>query len=801
MRDRKPHFQISICLSSVLIWVAGCTPSAELATSPKKVEAEISADEILQTVLQQYSDATSYQDQAVLYLSYRLEGRAIREPHPWSVAWNRKGQFSANLFNTKLRNDGEALSCYVYDIQTGNIDNQHVLVPGAGFKHILNDKIASHFVFGTSELPLDSIETQTNNRLIQPMFGFMDQTLLPDWLQQPDQLKKLDDDQSLGVDCYVVQLFHDQRIYQIWIDKHSGIIEQIQLPLQFLDSQILAADQVSQLRFVVRFHDAKLNQTIPPERIKIPDRLASKTVRNFVELPEALPSERLGEKISDFKLQTPNGQAFDLRDSKVTALLWVADFNASNLLQQLDQFADELQNPDVDVVAVYSDDLVDTNDSASKKLRSEILQTVSEPSFRLAYDAQLEFGSALLQLKSIPSLVVLDKDKTLQYVQAIDEEYWTEQSKVAVTRVAKSENLWSEMKADYNKFLDEYTQQVAAQGMVKADRQLVKSVSLNDWTQLTPIVAWQNDQLTAPGNIHVPDGSKRIFVLDGSQSVVELDSAGNIVDQIRLDVPADVAINRIRSLTLPDGSLTFVAFSMLGKKAYVFDDNWKPVFKFGTPSGAGITESQLVPNGGKFEAWISCLGESGLAKTNGEDQLSTLLKFPCRSFYKSSTHLYAISQSGFFVDDAKIALGGNMELAGQWNYKYLRPDPSSPDQCFVVAVDEQNKWHIRSVRFDGTTLWAHAVPAQFLDTTVDPVVISNSSRGPVIGLVYDRHVAIVMEDSIEILSNELDNPPTGFSFFNAGEYFALASFGQIVKAYTLKQVQSKIISVSSKASQ
>ena len=128
--------------------LAGCDQQEIVQEQPKSVQDDLRADEILGAIVEQYSGASSYKDSAVLYLSYRLDGRAIQEPHPWSVAWDRGGRFAADLFNAKIRCDSTKLSCYVFDIESGNIDNQHLLVDAAKFEALLNDPIASHFISG-----------------------------------------------------------------------------------------------------------------------------------------------------------------------------------------------------------------------------------------------------------------------------------------------------------------------------------------------------------------------------------------------------------------------------------------------------------------------------------------------------------------------------------------------------------------------------------------------------------------------------------------------------------------------------
>lgn len=184
---------IWLLAASLLLFVSpGCNQEDDGEAAETPVADSRSATEILRTTLDLYSRASSYQDKAVLYLTYRLNGRAIQEPHPWSIAWQDTGEFSADWFNARIRCDGGQFSCYVYDIETGNIDNQQILIP-AGSRDLVvqlfDDKIARHFLCGTSELPLDELETEHQNRLVQPLLCFFDSAVTVAWLQQPEHLK------------------------------------------------------------------------------------------------------------------------------------------------------------------------------------------------------------------------------------------------------------------------------------------------------------------------------------------------------------------------------------------------------------------------------------------------------------------------------------------------------------------------------------------------------------------------------------------------------------------------------------
>ena len=150
---------------------AGCQPESgqRLEQGRSLTEDGVSATDIFSRMIHKYRNADQYSDKGVLYMSYRLEGRPIQEPQPWAIAVGDQGEFSADLFNAQIRCDGRLLSCYVYDIESGNLDNQRLLLPVTDelpINKLFADKIASHFIAGFSEMPLDATQPKEQTQLM-----------------------------------------------------------------------------------------------------------------------------------------------------------------------------------------------------------------------------------------------------------------------------------------------------------------------------------------------------------------------------------------------------------------------------------------------------------------------------------------------------------------------------------------------------------------------------------------------------------------------------------------------------------
>jgi len=154
-----------VSLLYCLVLAAGCTKQS--ANNTKQASKDTPAvaqngEELWRETLRAYSTADSYRDEAVLYLSYRLHGQLIQEPQPWAVRWTNDQKLATNLFNSQIRADGSRLGCYIFDIETANLDNQWLVLQQSNappLDTMFADGMARYFAGGFAEIPLDETPT------------------------------------------------------------------------------------------------------------------------------------------------------------------------------------------------------------------------------------------------------------------------------------------------------------------------------------------------------------------------------------------------------------------------------------------------------------------------------------------------------------------------------------------------------------------------------------------------------------------------------------------------------------------
>ena len=526
------------------------------------------------------------------------------------------------------------------------------------------------------------------------MIGFFEKELLPSWLTKPEQVRRLADDQSTGSACYVVELLSADRIYHVWVNQDSGMIEQIKLPLQYLDSEILASEQVTDLRFFVRFHDAVMNQPIADETFKYKERIGAKVVSRFVTLPEPMPSERVGERSRQWTFLNPDGRNFEKPEGAI-GVVWLVAGNEMPLAEQLSALT---QDEASKVIVAFSDDLLKQPGSKRYEPIADLAKLLRDANLTYVYDPQMQ-NSSQIKLKSVPAFVVFDADSTIQFAKMIDEDHWTDELKVALQRVANGENLAAELKRDYQKFLDKYHQEIAAQSRTSTKTGNVDFES-KPYSKLEEIaeLIWQTDKFKNAGNIHIQQSMAKTFVLDGWQTVVELGSIGQEVARHRLPIPTSAAINRMRSFS-SKGKVYFAAYSMLGPNVFLFDENFKLLQQLPGEDEENvpritICDCQFSEN----NLWIGTIDHGIYQFRIGENKLTKVSDESVRDLDFIDDRMICVREGKMEFDD------DNVQTLNKWTINALASN-SAQNLVAATGKDDLGTWRLFVLDADTRVLW------------------------------------------------------------------------------------------------
>ncbi len=586
-------------LLAIGLAASGCDkPTAESPVVSSPLTDGLTAEAILAATREAYRAAPGYCDRGLLYLSYRLHGRLIQEQQPWQVIFERPGKLAADWFNARIRCDGSRLGCFVYDIETANLDNQWLSLPTGGevpLDALLADPIAHQFVTGHSELPLAGDGPATRTVLVPPVIGWLQGTVRWDLLDQPGLTVRLDDATVDGRRCHHLRLHRDDQVADLWIDAESRLLRQMTLPAELLDPGVRQSNEVAELQFFARFHDCQWQTTAPTAEASLfavtaPE--AAIAVRHFVTLPEEFPCDLLGQSLPELGLEAIRREASaDNSTGKVVrVLVWLPGLMDAELIQNL--LDCQRAVPAYRWQVILNDEHVQsTNEPRVWHGDVTPAMTALEPAWSCWFDEGLA-GMRAMKFHAAASAAVVDGDGTVQYAQDLVSPDWKEKLIAAATRVAAGEPLASEMRSDYEAYLETYQRRRAMVAFGTASEATVDRPAIKD---LAVRKLWRSAEALHAGNL-VATGSGGVLILDGWRSVVELGADGGLVGWRELELPQGAAISRLRAIKV-DGRPCWLAWAVLGQAAWLFDHDWKLIQTLANNAEPGDRILDAAPTG------------------------------------------------------------------------------------------------------------------------------------------------------------------------------------------------------------
>ena len=691
----------SVMLFLCVPFLAGCddnqrqdadTSAAALVppTATDRTSDDLDGPTILRETVVRYVSAKSYQDRAVLYLNYRLEGKRIQEPHPFSTIWLNDNRLASKVFNSQINCDGQLLSCYIYDIESANLDNQQLYLPVGQrmpIRQLYRDAIARHFLGGYSELPLDESAKALPPKLIPPPVSLLTAESSCGWIQQAEKVQRLEDGFLDQQACFVIRSLFNDATADIWIDQRDFLIRKISFPLKIMAREVLTTGQIQDVELIAHFHEAAIDVPVGDEAFAIKRRAESKPVRKFVSIPESFPSELIGQPAAKFQLFKPSGGTVDngFFEGKSTALLWFGGASSFEYAVLLDTLSKQFESTDFCFGAVYSDMELASPGSGSIAPNRKLESVIDSMNIPVYYDQHLE-ASGLLKIKAIPAIVVLGPDLKVQFAKALSNDQWPEELKVTLNRIHRGDDVAAEMNDEYQRFLDGYHEKLARSDATdlldsrgeesqhaNAPRNATGGKFIADGyrsPKLIPKLKWSNSDLQRPGNLMTFPQEQAIFVIDGWQTVVKLNLQGELIERFELQLPVNEAVSCLRHAGKQTDSGSKVpawaVFEVQGRQVHLFDDDWQYAkslpdtsfqhegiqdVQFGDLNQDGIDEI-VISFAGQLETQVVDLKTEAMTAIP-ETLASSLATRPDRIFFCNATELGFCHQNKRQVDTCR----------------------------------------------------------------------------------------------------------------------------------------------------
>lgn len=727
---------------------AGCEKSGPRPgqAAPDKSATSRSGNDLWQESLAAYRTADSYRDEAVLYLSYRLQGQLIQEPQPWSVSWSRgtEQKLAAKLFNSQVRSDGKRLSCYVYDIESANLDNQWLLLEQSGpppLETLLKDNLARYFTGGFAEIPLDESPELNLRALTPPTIGWLSGQLQWDWLSQPRLVERLKDSLVDGRACFHLKVYGERLSCEVWVDQESRLVRQMTLPIELLDPAVRSAVELSEVEFFARMHKAERNVALPVTEFAIEQPRDATPVHQFVALPEPFPCSGIGQPLPNLRLADAAGKFVVLTgEQRPLVLVWISGMLGQDALVELRAAMERLKETPVRWVAVFGDDQAEARPGGGRQLYGELRQWVSQNGLgcEWLYDAQFS-GSQALKLVTLPAAVVVGPKGAVEYAVALQTDRWPERLEGAVRRVQRGDSVADEMLGDYQAYLTRYKRRLQLVGAGKllspsearAGEEVSAAVAQRPWRESV-----FSKELQRPGNLALRQnaGQEELLAFDGWQTLVRLSPQGAVLERIALPLPAGIAVTNFRQGRDSAGQPLTAVWSLLGKELFLLDAAWtlrERVSLAFNSTPDSILDCQLAVNAdGQPVVWV--------AFQNAGLQVYDLEQKRWAPIVDRAMDSFAVTTSGWWgVSGGQLWRGGGEAAAQpvQLSSKpvsHVRANLAEAGGSFVVGVSGEGIWELTRLDRQGAEKAHGLVGPQLFEQPVEP--------GTVLDLGQERQV-------------------------------------------------------------
>ncbi len=793
--------------------IAGCNgtrvggPNKSDSNTDGRSRDALTADEIIANMRKVYSSAQSYRDEAILSLSYRLQGRFLEEPHQWAVEFQRPQQLRARIYNSRMHCDGEKMACFVYDFGSGNLGNQwQVHNAGANLPlgRFFQDGICRHYLTGQTDLPVDRENPKVAEMFFPPTIGLLTGQAQIDWLGRSSFVRKPDRSADSRV-FHAIDARCDGMVFELLIDAKSFLLNEIRYPVQALDGRLLTSPDVENLEIVARFQGASSPAVFKSRHFELEIPPESILVSHFVPVPEVFPSPAIGKSISPMGLIDMRGDPINQADwtGKVMLLAWssdgLLDESWSNVFEQLasELSVREYQIATVNVVPQAVPGEASLNDAISRIRPQKVMANYVDPGFE---------GGKVLGVDEWPFYAVIDRQGILQYVYANQREAPDVQDvRRILLRVRSGDDVAAEMRGEYEKFLDEY--QVRLASAILADGGNTVKSSVFAELRLPVNVAiqeiWNVKELVQPGNMELLEsGSDHLLVVDGWRTLVKLDADGNVIARDEIPLPPRESINVLRKSMTSD---LFVVYSIAGRHVHIVDRENKVLFRvFDSKGSDRVRDSRLADlNGdGIDELYVSWTGERGTEVYRPEmkdAQLQVFFETGWRdsavvSDQANSQKLIVCDQDSLLklvsVDgDGKAILSAvSTGIDSAVRVRTAITSNGTPSTC-VVGTDSRGEWKAALLDSQLRQTAIFPIGPQQFETQIEPIAFGNppGTQPGIWSLAgSDGSVTIISADGTLIDRWNTGRIIDGISMFTITDSLAVALSGeQGVRAWEL----------------
>ncbi len=636
------------------LWIAaaamGCSRTATEMDQPA---ASVTAEALLQSTVETYKAAAGYQDQGVVRLRYRRDGRTFEDEAPLSISWGSPNRVHMQAYQVRVVCDGEHFFARLQDEATGNMDGQIVDRPAP------------------AQLTLEELyddDEVLHAACRQGLIGYPPQL---DLLLGAQPLAALRGDQvtrrlldPLPIDgraCHRLSIDTPDGRFVLWIDQESLVVRRMEYPCAAFAPEMAQDESLEDVQLTAEFRGAGFVRQVSRAVFAFDVPQQAKRVRKFVPPPQELPSDLFGTTVAPFGFADLTGGtvSHESLGDRIKVLLWFNNHPAcQSNVRQLQRVYQHYKTQDrLAFLAVCAEPSTVSDAQVADLLR---LWQADLPTVR---DVQA-CGRDLFRVPWAPTLVVLDGKNVVQIFEVGANPDLGAELPQVLDRLLAGENLAAEILDQFGQARRAY-ELALARGEPDAagasDAPPVATATAPQLLQIRPL--WSQKELQAAGNILAVEdaaGETQFLVHEGWRTIVRLDSAGTIVERHTLDLPEMASVSQLQSAVDGHGQRCYVAWSLRSPQAHVFDASWRRLVSY-PPSSLehdGVQDAVLadLDANGTLALYVGFWGTAGVhcvtldgrpAWTN--DQVSHVLSLAMVDRPSQPRQLWVASASGQVV--------------------------------------------------------------------------------------------------------------------------------------------------------
>lgn len=725
-----------LLLSLTVVTLCGCgqpeTPSAS--------EDSVTAEEVMTRLISGYRDARTYQDNALVRLTYRRDGQNYEDKAPLNVCWQAPNRLHVRAYQVEVTCDGEQMMARIHDEATRDFDHQ-VVVRSAPESLSLDelwgkDEILSlAFRQGLAGYPLqlDLLLSKT------PLAALMQENAKHS-LMQPADIE--------SHTCHRVKVATNDGPFVLWVDRRDFILRRIEYPAAAFAPEIAEDELVSDLQLRVECPQASFDQEPAAETFAFDLPATAKCVKQFIPPPRELPSDLFGQKTAPYRFKSLSGETVSNQSlgERIKVLVWFNNHPAcQSTVQQLNQIHQQYKaQQDVAIRAICAESSSFTNEQIRALARSwhVELPLVRDPH---------AVGRDLFEVPWAPTLVVLDSQDVVQiYEVGANPNLVAELPQVLEQLLAGKDvagMILDEHRREQTRYERALRRGKPEPPSDSPETTLVKSRSTPQVLQVRPL--WTNTKIRKAGNlltVRDRQDRDRFLVHEGWRTITELSSDGTILARHELDLPANAAVSQLRTAVDADARRYYVAWSIRGPQAHVFNEQWNRILGYPPKKTKhqGVQDALLsdLDGDGQLELQVGLWGMAGVhsvtlsgTKLWENQDISHVLSLMQTTPVDGRSSLWVSSASGAVTELDRHGRGKPInQHSGQLTHQLFsgtQPRDAPIPYCAISYGMEGRRLAI-GLKTNGESQWRYNLPAGAFAThlrlvTSAPLLDDNST--------------------------------------------------------------------------